>query len=587
MKTRERVMVEDVLESTILAGTPSLQVLLEAGVRAVQSTPLISSSGKLLGVICTHYDAAHRPRERELRLMDLLSRQAADYLERKQAEDALRISEERLRLAQISGNVGVWDWDVKGNQLQWTPELEAIFGLEPGTVRTYDHFSTRVHPDDLEMVERKRDEALRKHDPFEMEFRIIHASGKTRWVNAKGRGFYDDSGQLVRVLGNNIDITELKQAEEEARTASELLRRFLNAAPTGLVRYSRDLRCLSANSAYARLAGLPMDQVMGRRLVDVIGEDAWETVRPYVERVLRGERVEFEALLSYPAAGSRELHVVYTPERDGHEEVVGWVASVSDITEFKRVEKQLQDVEKIAAAGQLAASLAHEINNPLSAVINVLYLLEGSPDIDKTSKGLISIANNEIARVARIVRQSLSYYRVGMMAREVDLAVLVDESLQVFSDKFRNAGIAVSKSITSGTSVIGFADEIRQVVDNLLINAVEATPREGRLKICLRRSCSWKNRGESGARLTIADNGCGIPKAYLSKVFDPFFTTKAEKGTGLGLWVVKGIVEKHGGSIKVRSTDVGARSGTVISIFWPSTLNAHSTRKLDPSEYAA
>jgi PAS domain S-box-containing protein len=441
MKTRERVIIEDVLESRIFSGTPSLQILLDAGVRAVQSTPLISSSDKLLGMISTHYAAPHRPGERELRLMDLLARQAADYLERKQAEEALTAS-------------------------------------------------------------------------------------------------------------------------------SAELRRFLEAAPTGLIRLSRDLRCLSANSAYAEIAGLPLDQIVGRRIVEVIGEDGWETIRSYVERVLRGERVEYETLLPYPAAGSRQLHVVYTPEKDG-QEVVGWVASVTDITEFKRVEKQLQEVEKMAAAGQLAASLAHEINNPLSAVINVLYLLGGRSHLDPTSTDLISIANNEIARVARIVRQSLSYYRVGMVAREVDLAALIEESLQVFRDKFQRAGIAINKKIRPGTRIIGFADEIRQVVDNLLVNSVEATPRGGRLALCVRQSRSWKNGSEPGARLTIADNGCGIPKVYLARVFEPFFTTKAEKGNGLGLWVVKGIVEKHGGSVRIRSTDVAARSGTIISIFWP------------------
>jgi PAS domain S-box-containing protein len=459
MESRERVIVEDMLESKIFAGTPELQVLLDAGVRAVQSTPLLSSSGKLLGMVSTYYATPHRQPERELRLMDLLARQAADYLERKQAEEALTAS-------------------------------------------------------------------------------------------------------------------------------SVQLRHFLEAAPTGLVRCSRDLRYLSANSAYAEIAGLSVDQIVGRRIIDVIGPDAWETLRPYIERVQNGERVEFETLVPYATAGPRHIHVVGMPEKDG-DEVVGWVGAVTDITEFKRVEKQLQAVEKMAAAGQLAASLAHEINNPLSAVINVLYLLGGRSDLDPAATGLVSIANNEVARVARIVKQSLSYYRVGRAAREVDLAALMEESLQVFSDKFQRADIAIRKRITPGTSVGGFADEIRQVVDNLLVNAVEATRRGGRLTLCLRPSRSWKDHSELGARLTIADNGSGIPKPYLARVFEPFFTTKAEKGTGLGLWVVRGIVEKHGGSIKLRSTDATGRSGTVISIFWPSAVEGHPTSKLAGSEYAA
>jgi PAS domain S-box-containing protein len=346
------------------------------------------------------------------------------------------------------------------------------------------------------------------------------------------------------------------------------------------------LRYLTANSAYAEIAGLPLEQIVGHRIIDVIGPDAWETIRPYVERVQNGERVEFETLVPYSAAGPRHIHVVGMPEKEG-EEVVGWVGSVSDITEFKRVEKQLQEMEKVAAAGQLAASLAHEINNPLEAVINVLYLLAGRSDLDPAATGLISIATNEVTRVARIVRQSLSYYRAGTAAKEVDLAALIEESLQVFNDKLQRAGIRIRKKIKPGTSIVGFADEIRQVVDNLLVNAVEATQRGGRLALALRDAHSWKSPSQPGARLTIADNGCGISKAYLARVFEPFFTTKAEKGTGLGLWVVKGIVKKHGGSIKIRSTDVAPRSGTAIAIFWPYAVKARPTSQLARSGHAS
>jgi len=391
--------------------------------------------------------------------------------------------------------------------------------------------------------------------------------------------------QSVMIAALLVQARRRNQAEEAITASAAQLRRFLEAAPTGLTRCCRDLRYLSANSAYAEIVGLPVDKIVGRPIVDVMGADGWGTIRPYVERVLRGEQVEFETALAYAAAGSRLIHVVYTPEKEG-QEVIGWVASITDVTKFKRVEKQLQveKLERMAAAGQLASSLAHEINNPLSGVINVLYLLAGRSDLDPTTANYVSVANNEVARVARIVKQCLSYYRVGMVAKEVDLGELIEESLQVFNDKFQRAGIAIRKKIAPGASIIGFAHEIRQVVDNLLVNAVEATPHGGRLTVCLRPSRSWKDRSELGARLTIADNGCGIPKAYLSRVFEPFFTTKDEKGTGLGLWVVKGIVEKHGGSLKIRSTEALARSGTVVSIFWPERV---PTSKLARSEHAA
>ncbi len=587
MQTRERVMVEDVTQSEIFAGTPSLQVLLDAGVRAVQSTPLVSSAGKLLGIISTHFGRPHLPGERELRLMDLLARQAADYLERKQAEDALRISEERLRLAQMSGNVGVWDWDVKENKVRWSPELEALLGLEPGTIQRYEDFSTRVHPDDLKTIESERDEALRRHEPFDVEFRIIHASGETRWLTGKGRGFYDDAGRLVRVLGNNIDITERKRAEEEIRATSELLRRFLDTAPAGLTRCSRDLRYLMANPAYAELMGKPVEEIVGRPIVEVMGAEGWEKIRPYVERVLRGERVEYETYLRYAGKRPRHIHVIYTPDTDSSGEVVGWVASIMDITESKRVEEQLKKVEKLAAAGQLAASLAHEINNPLSTITNALYLLKIRSDLDDGAADLVKVAASELERVASIVRQGLAYYRVGTAPKELDLSARLEESLQIYGEKFQRSAIEVRKKITSRTLMMGFPDEIRQVIDNLLLNALEATPSGRRLAVCVRWSRDWKKPEQGGVRLTIADSGQGVPKEQLAKIFEPFFTTKAERGTGLGLWVVRGIVAKHDATMKFRSSSREGKSGTVVSILWPSSGWKEYKEKMEKKESAA
>jgi len=171
--------------------------------------------------------------------------------------------------------------------------------------------------------------------------------------------------------------------------------------------------------------------------------------------------------------------------------------------------------------------------------------------------------------VARIVKQSLSYYREGSTRQPMDLTALAEDSLQVFSEKIRHAGIEVTKKLTPDTTIVGFADEVRQVIDNLLLNAVEASPNGGRLIVCVRPSRDWRNLAQAGARLTIADTGNGIPSESIARVFEPFFTTKPEKGTGLGLWVVRGILAKHGGQIKIRSSRQESKSGTVISILWP------------------
>lgn len=237
-------------------------------------------------------------------------------------------------------------------------------------------------------------------------------------------------------------------------------------------------------------------------------------------------------------------------------------------------EERLRRVEKLAAAGQLAASLAHEINNPLAAVTNALYILQNFSGLPAETTALMDTASSELARVSRIVKQSLSYYRVDRSPKEIDLAHILQESLQIFEEKFEKAGLHVRSRIRPQTTILGFGDEIRQAIDNLLLNAVEATPRGGRLAVSLSWSTDRRDqRRPKIARLTIADTGCGISKERLSRLFEPFFTTKAEKGNGLGLWVVRGIVAKHEGSIKIRSSTRDRTRGTVVSVLLPVPQN--------------
>lgn len=253
-------------------------------------------------------------------------------------------------------------------------------------------------------------------------------------------------------------------------------------------------------------------------------------------------------------------------------------------------EERLRKVEKLAAAGQLAASLAHEINNPLAAVTNALYILQNISELPADIAELVDTAASELARVSRIVKQSLSYYRVGKVATEVDLAQILKESLRIFEEKFRKAELQVSTRIRPQTNILGFGDEIRQAIDNLLLNAIEATPKGGRLAVSLRWSRDRKDQRQPAvARLTIADTGTGIAADQLSRLFEPFFTTKAEKGNGLGLWVVRGIVAKHDGSIRIRSSTRECHRGTAISILWPvpskssGSLDGHGPNKQPPS----
>lgn len=253
----------------------------------------------------------------------------------------------------------------------------------------------------------------------------------------------------------------------------------------------------------------------------------------------------------------------------------------SDRRDRRRAEDALMHNEKIAMLGRLAATVAHEINNPLSSVTNVLYLLSLQPELTNDSKILIEMAQGELKRVADISHQTLSFYRESPNPVPLDLAELIEGVLWLFDRQVREKNIVVERRIDYREKFAAFPGELRQAVSNLVSNAIQALGPNGRLVIRIHES-TRRRTGERGVCILIADNGSGIAPESRSLIFEPFFSTKGENGTGLGLWVTKGIIEKHGGTIRVRSSQAHYASGTTFSIFLPlkqAVAKARRSRK--------
>jgi signal transduction histidine kinase len=202
-------------------------------------------------------------------------------------------------------------------------------------------------------------------------------------------------------------------------------------------------------------------------------------------------------------------------------------------------------------------------------VTNILYLLSKNLSLDNDARKFVALAESELARVTHITRQTLAFYRESARPAPVSLAEVLDEVLGVYGRNISERLITVERKYEFTERIYGFAGELRQVISNLLLNAIEAAPVDGAIRIHLYRAPDLVREEGEGVRVTIADNGPGIPRELRRRIFDPFFSTKGEKGTGLGLWVSQGIIAKHGGRIRVRSSTQPDKSGTVFSVFLP------------------
>ena len=255
-------------------------------------------------------------------------------------------------------------------------------------------------------------------------------------------------------------------------------------------------------------------------------------------------------------------------QRDGAGRVMRVVGVISDATHRKQAEEAMLRAEKLAVAGRLAASVAHEINNPLEAVANLLYLVTIA-DANETARAYARQALDELMRVSLVTQQTLKFHRQTGVPKIIKLSEIVETVLALFRRKLQAAHITVDVRAEREEGVACMPSETQQIFANLMSNAIDAMPRGGRLVIRLRPSYDWRDRKTAGMRVTFCDSGVGMERKTMRRIFDPFFTTKAETGTGLGMWVVAQLLERRHGHVRVWSTRGAAGSGTAFSLFLP------------------
>jgi len=400
---------------------------------------------------------------------------------------------------------------------------------------------------------------------------------------------YTPAGEIGGTLVVCTETTDTILAKRLQQREMERLANLFEQAPAFFAVLSGpDYVFDMVNGPYVQLIG--HRSVLGKSLREAVPEaeeqgflklldGVYRTGEAYVGR---GIPIQLARLPDHPLE-LRYLDFVYQPKREPDGSVSGIIVLGVDVTDARRSEQILLQSEKLNAVGRLASSIAHEINNPLEAVTNLIYLAQ-SAAVNQETRHYLATAEIELRRVSAIANQTLRFHRQSTNPTPVTAAGLIDATLPLYQSRISNAHVKVERRDRARRPVTCLDGEIRQVLSNLIANAVDAlSATERRLLIRSRDSTDWRT-GRSGVTLTIADTGSGMSGDTISHVFEPFFTTKGNKGTGLGLWISLEIIDRHRGSLKVKSRQAAHGSGTVFTLFLPceqpcnQELNKQSTR---------
>ena len=422
----------------------------------------------------------------------------------------------------------------------------------------------RVHPDDEAAARAAWKASLASGKVLALELRLRSAAAAYRWHLGRAIPLRDEAGTIVRWLGTFTDIDDQKRAAEALIRLAAIVETSEDAI------FSKDLKgyITPCTRGADKMYGYSAFEMIGQHISKLVPPERTQEIDEMLELLHRGESIEHVETVRLRKDGrSIEVSLAISPIRDSAATITGASTIARDVTERNRAADALRKTEKLAATGRLAGTMAHEINNPLEAVTHLLYLIERNPSLDDTAREYARVATEEVSRIGHIAKQALGFYRESAAPVEVSIAELIENVVQLYSAGAQNKNVRLEAQLETRATIPAFPGEMRQVFSNLIVNAVDAVQRGGVVKIRVKHGRDWKSNA-LGIRVLVSDDGPGIPETVRSRIFEPFFTTKGEKGTGVGLWVSEGVLERHGGRIRLKSS-TGSMHGTTFSVFLP------------------
>jgi PAS domain S-box-containing protein len=367
--------------------------------------------------------------------------------------------------------------------------------------------------------------------------------------------------RTLEALNNELE-RHVTDRTEELRSRAELL----DLASEAIIQRDLSGAIRFWNAGAESLYGWHRNEVLGKDIHALL-RTVFPVSREAVEVSLRNRR-RWEGNLRQKTKDGTEIIVACRKTLNNEGDAI--LEVIRDATAQLRAEEALRETEKLAAMGRVAGIIAHEINNPLAAITNLFYLIRNNPSLDTDGQQIATLAEQELQRVSHITRQTLTFYRESKAPMAVSVTELLDNVIGVQESQLQNINICVEKRYFSSCAVHGFPGELRQIFLNLVANAIEAMPKGGKLRLTVREGYDWIAQ-RHGITVLVTDTGVGIKRQDARKLFEPFFSTKSTKGTGLGLWISKGIVQKYDGRISFRSYCPGPEPLTSFRVFFPSS----------------
>ncbi|HTH53593.1 MAG TPA: PAS domain-containing protein [Edaphobacter sp.] len=553
----------------------------QTGEMIVTSLPIRAANGSLLWIECRCQALIVNGVATRLRGL------AIDITDRKHSEEALAANEARYRTLADLNPQAIWMGAPDGHLTYANQILLDYLGFTEADLEG-EVWLKAFHPDDRKRVREAWSRSIATGEKYNIEARMIAAvDGRARWWWLRAQPVRDEAGNILHWLGVNIDIHDrktfaetLQQRQEETERQRAELESIYRTSPIGMALFDPvEFRYLRVNDRQVETIGLPVEKIIGQRIMDIAPLPGIEEI---FREVASGRTVRnhiFEGELPARPGEHRFWNVNYSPVWSSDGKVEAIAAVIQEITNQKRAEQALLQSEKLAAVGRLASSISHEINNPLEAITNLLYLIQHSEDLPPGIAGYVSTAQSELSRVCQIATQTLRFHRQAVNATRVTAKDLVSAVVDLYHGRLLNSGIQVESRFSTSAPILCFENDIRQVLNNLIANAIDAMRQSGGRLIL--RAHDAVDRTPSGAsrrgiRIVIADTGHGMSPTIKTRLFEPFYTTKELNGTGLGLWISSGIVDRHHGRLTFRSTQHPIHHGTVFTLFLPSLSELQS-----------